>query len=90
NITKDKIITRMAVVEEHTWAPPLVSKPELPQKDDRETYSNEMNVPVDAMVYSDFITEGRWGEVDEALRGVYKEASEALGREFPYPGDEKK
>jgi ribonuclease Z len=80
----------MAVVEEHTWAPPLVSKPELPQKDDRETYSNEMNVPVDAMVYSDFITEGRWGEVDEALRGVYKEASEALGREFPYPGDEKK
>jgi len=37
------------------------------------------------MGYSDFIKEGRWGEVDDALRGVYKEASEAQGREFPYP-----
>jgi hypothetical protein len=32
NITKDDIRVRMAVVEEHTWAPPLVNKPELPQK----------------------------------------------------------
>ena len=89
NITKDGIKVRMAAVEEATWAPPLVNKPELPQKGDREKYSNEMSVPVDAMVYSDFIKEGRWGEVDKALRGVYKEASEALGREFPYPADPK-
>jgi hypothetical protein len=25
------------------------------------------------------------GEVDDVLRGVYKEASEAVGKEFPYP-----
>jgi ribonuclease Z len=88
NITKDDIRVRMAVVEEHTWAPPLVNKPELPQKDDREKYSEEMGVPNDAMGYSDFIKEGRWGEVDEVLRGVYKEASEALGRKFEYPSKE--
>ena len=74
NITKDDIRVRMAVVEE--WAPPLVNKPELPQKGDREKYGEEMGVPLDAMGYSDFIKEGRWGEVDESLRGVYKEASE--------------
>jgi ribonuclease Z len=85
NVTKDDIRVRMAVVEEHTWAPPLVSKPELPKKDDTEKYGKEMGVPLDKMGYSDFIKEGRWGDVDEVLRGVYKEASEALGKEFEYP-----
>jgi ribonuclease Z len=88
NITKDKITTRMAEVDHHTWAPPLASKPELPRADDRANYSKAMDVPIEAMTYSDFIKEGRWGEVDEALRGIYKEASDALGREFPYPGDQ--
>ena len=86
NITKDDIRVRMAVVEEHTWAPPLASKAKLPQEGDREKYSKEMGVPVKSLGYSDFIKEGRWGEVDEALRGVYKEASEAVGRKFEYPG----
>jgi ribonuclease Z len=85
NITKDKITTRMAEVDHHTWAPPLASKPELPRAEDRANYSKEMNVPAEAMIYSDFISNGRWGEVDEVLRGVYEEASEAQGREFPYP-----
>jgi ribonuclease Z len=85
NITKDGIRVRMAVVEEHTWSPPLVNEPEVPQKDDREKYGKEMGVPVESMGYSDFIKEGKWGEVDEALRGVYKEASEKLGRKFEYP-----
>jgi ribonuclease Z len=85
NITKDQITTRMAEVDHHTWAPPLASKPELPKPDDRANYSKRMDVPVETMTYSDFIKNGRWGEVDEALRGVYKEASENLGREFPYP-----
>jgi ribonuclease Z len=88
NITKDDIRVRMAVVEEHTWAPPLVSKPELPRKDDTENYSKEMSVDIKSMGYSDFIKAGQWDEVDEALRGVYKEASEILGREFPYPADQ--
>jgi ribonuclease Z len=85
NVTKDDIRVRMAVVEEHTWAPPLASKAELPQRDDRENYGKEMNVPVEDMKYSDYIKKGRWKEVDGVLRGVYEEASEKLGRKFEYP-----
>jgi len=87
NITKDEIRVRMAVTEEATWAPPLTGKPELPRDEDIPNYSERMNVPLDSMGYSDFIIGGRWGEVDDALRDVYNEASEALGREFVYPGD---
>jgi ribonuclease Z len=86
NITKDDIRVRMAVVEEATWAPPLAGAAEPPGGDtDREQFSKSSGVPVDALNYSDFIIEGRWGEVDEVLRGVYEEASEALGQEFKYP-----
>ncbi len=85
NITKDDIRVRMAVVEEHTWAPPLAGEPKLPQKGDRERFSRDSGVPVEAMLYSDFVIGGRWGEVVEALRRIYEEASEKLGREFPYP-----
>ena len=85
NITKDDIRVRMAVVEEHTWAPPLAGEPKLPQKGDRERFSRDSGVPVEAMLYSDFVIGGRWGEVNEALRRIYEEASEKLGREFPYP-----
>jgi hypothetical protein len=63
----------------------LVSKPELPREDDRAKYGEEMGVAVESLGYSDFIKEGRWGEVDEVLRGVYEEASEKLGRKFEYP-----
>ena len=87
NITEEDITVRMAAVEEHTWAPPLASKAEPPGGDaDREQYSKDTGVPVEAILYSDFIIEGRWGEVDEVLRGVYKEASEAFVQEFKYPG----
>ncbi len=85
NITKDDIVVRMAHVDHHTWAPPLASEAKLPGPDDRKDYSEEMNVPVEAMEYSDFIKSGSWDEVDEVLRGVYEEASEAMGREFKYP-----
>jgi ribonuclease Z len=90
NITKDDITVRMAVVDEYTWAPPLAGEAQPPGGDpDREKYSENTGVPVDALQYSDFIIGGRWGEVDEVLRGVYKEASEALGKEFPYPENNK-
>ena len=85
NITKDDIRVRMAIVEEHTWAPPLASEAKTPQKGDKKQFSKDTGVPVEALSYSDFISEGRWSEVDEALRGVYTEASEALGRKFDYP-----
>ncbi len=87
NITEDDIRVRMAVVEEHTWAPPLTNPAEVPQEGDREQFSENSGVSVEALLYSDFIVEGRWDGVEDALRGVYDEASEALGREFPYPGD---
>jgi ribonuclease Z len=85
NITKDDIKVRMAVVEEHTWAPPLASKPALPQKGDTEKYAKEMKVDMKSMGYSDLIKQGRWGAVDEANRAIYEEASKALGKKFEYP-----
>ena len=85
NITQDEIRVRMAVVEEHTWAPPLAGEAKLPQEGDRAKYSSSAGVSVEALSYSDYISEGRWADVDEALRKVYEEASEAVGREFKYP-----
>lgn len=85
NITKDDIRVRMAVVEEHTWAPPLAGVAAVPQEGDRERFSRNSGVPVDALSYSDFISQGRWSGVDEVLRGIYEEAGEMLGRDFPYP-----
>jgi ribonuclease Z len=88
NITKDDITVRMAAVETHTWAPPLAGEAQAPGGDaDREQFSEDTGISVEAIIYSDFIIGGRWNEVDEALRGVYEEASEAFGQEFKYPGD---
>lgn len=89
NITEDKIRVRMAVVEEATWAPPLAGKPQPPGGDaDKKVFSESSGVAIEDMTYSDFVIGGRWDGIEEALRGVYKEAEEVLGREFPYPGDE--
>ena len=85
NITKDEIKVRMAAVEEASWAPPLTGEAQLPGENDQQNYSDATGVPVENMTNSEFIAEGRWDGVDEALRGVYKEASEVIGREFPYP-----
>ena len=88
NITKDDIRVRMAAVEEATWSPPLAGKAQPPGGDpDRQQFSRDTGVPVDALKYSPEIIGGRWDGVDEANRGIYKEAEEALGRKFPYPGD---
>ncbi len=86
NVTKDEIRTRMAVVEEATWSPPQASPPIVPSQADRDKLSKELNWEVG---YSDFILSGKWDGVDDALRGVYKEAGEALDREFVYPKDVK-
>ncbi|WP_068113498.1 guanitoxin biosynthesis MBL fold metallo-hydrolase GntH [Tropicimonas marinistellae] len=87
NVTKDEITVRMAVTEERTWAPPAAAPAEAPKNEDRTAYSEESGVPIDAMQYSDFTKSGYW-DVDDVLRPIYEEASEALGRDFPYPGDE--
>jgi ribonuclease Z len=88
NVTKDDIKVRMAVVEERTWSPPSATPAEPPSNADKETFSAETGIPPEAMSYSDYIASGIWPDVEEVLRGIYKEASEALGREFVYPGDE--
>jgi ribonuclease Z len=88
NVSADELRVRMAVVEEATWAPPLTGPAELPGENDQQNYSDASGVPVENMTNSDFIKGGRWDGVDEALRGVYEEASEVVGREFPYPGNE--
>lgn len=89
NITEEDIRVRMAVVDENTWSPPLAGEAEPPGGDaDRQMFSENSGIPVDALNYTDFIISKKWDGVDEALRGVYKEAEEALGQTFPYPGDE--
>jgi len=73
NVTKDEIRTRMTIVDDHSWNPPAAFAPE-PVK------------PEDLVGYSPEIEAGRW-DVDDVVRPIYKEAEEALGRKFPYPGD---
>jgi ribonuclease Z len=89
NITKDNITTRMAVVEEATWAPPLARPAVPPKPEDKNVFAKNRSVPVEALQFSEFIKNGSWN-VDDVLRPIYQEASEVVGREFPYPGDEKK
>ncbi len=88
NVTKDDIRVRMAVTAEETWSPPLAGEAEPPRADDKANFADNAGIPIEAMAYTDFISSGTWDGVDEVLRGVYKEAEEALGREFPYPGDD--
>ena len=83
NITKDEIITRMAATEEATWAPPGTQKPALPDVADRDALEEDLGT---SLAYSDFIAGGKW-DVDDVLEPIYEEASEAVGREFPYPKD---
>jgi len=86
NITKDKLTTRMAIVEEATWSPPLTMEPQPPKASDRDSFAEKIGV--DTLDFSDFTKAGYW-DVDDVLRPIYQEASEALGREFAYPGDAK-
>jgi ribonuclease Z len=84
NVTKDDIRVRMAVVEERTWSPPLASPALPPDMADRAETSARLGWELG---YTDFIAGGEL-DVDDVLRPIYEEASQVLGREFPYPGDE--
>ena len=74
----------MAVVEEHTWAPPGSQPVMPPSMSDRDRFRERLGIDLE---FSDFIAGGKW-DVDDVLRPIYEEASQVLGREFPYPGDE--
>jgi len=71
NVTKDGIRERMAVIDEHTWNPPLAYPAEPVKAEDRVGYSPE-------------IESGKL-DMSDVLEPIYKEASEAVGREFEYP-----
>jgi ribonuclease Z len=88
NVTKDKIRVRLAEVDHHTWAPPLASPAKPPSLKDREAFAKTAGLKQEDLGFSDFTKKGYW-DVDDVLRPIFKEASEALGREFPYPGDKK-
>jgi len=71
NVTKAGIRERMAVVDEHTWNPPLA-------------YPAEPVSPKDRVGYSPEIEGGRL-DVSDVIEPIYQEASDALGRKFEYP-----
>jgi ribonuclease Z len=81
NVTKDDIRVRLAVTDENTWAPPLASPAEPPDFADRAPMEEKLGVSLD---FSEFIENGKW-DVDDVLRPIYEEASELMGKEFPYP-----
>ena len=82
NVTKDEIRTRMAVVEEATWAPPGTREPAPPKLEDRKPFTEALGL--ETLAFSEFIASGKWN-VDDVLRPIYREAGEVLGREFEYP-----
>jgi len=71
NVSKDEIRERLAIIDEHTWNPPPAYPAEPVRKEDLVGYSPEI--------------EGGRLDVDDVIRPIYEEASEALGREFEYP-----
>jgi ribonuclease Z len=51
---------------------------------DKQAWAKELGL--DSLNYSTFISEGKM-DMNDVIRPIYKEASESLGREFPYPDD---
>jgi ribonuclease Z len=88
NVTKDDIRVRMAEVDHHTWSPPLAAPAEPPSLDDRTAFAKQAGLDQEKVGFSAFTKSGFW-DVDDVLRPIYQEASEVLGREFPYPSDQK-
>jgi ribonuclease Z len=71
NVSKEGIRERMTVFDEHSPNPPLAFPAEPVSAEDRVGYSPEIEA-------------GRL-DMRDVLEPIYKKASEALGREFPYP-----
>jgi ribonuclease Z len=80
NVTKDDIKVRLAEVDHNTWAPPLAAPAELPKQEDKTAMAEKLGV--ETIDFSDFTKAGFW-DVDDVLRPIYEEASQAVGREFP-------
>ena len=87
NVTKDDIVVRMAEVDHHTWAPPLGAPAKAPSLEHRAAFAERAGLDLEKVGFSEFTENGFWN-VDDVLRPIFEEASEVVGREFPYPGDE--
>ena len=81
NVTKDGIRERLAVVEEHTWAPPLATPAIAPDLADRKGESERLGWEIG---YSDLIENSKL-DYRDVIEPIYQEASQAVGREIPYP-----
>jgi ribonuclease Z len=73
NVTKDGIRERMAVIDEHTWNPPLAYPADPVKAEDRIGYSPEI--------------EGGKLDMSDVLKPIYEEASKATGKKFEYPAN---
>ena len=71
NVTKDKITERVAVVNEHSWNPPMVTPPVPPDPNDRVGYSPEIEA-------------GRFN-VDDVLKPIYEESRQGAGARVRVP-----
>ncbi|MFG0607511.1 guanitoxin biosynthesis MBL fold metallo-hydrolase GntH [Vibrio mimicus] len=87
NVTKDNIRVRMAEVEEHTWSPPLTGKPQLPKLSDRDDFAKSVGLNVNSLKFSEYIKSGRWNDVDEVIKPLYKDMEKRENRSFPYPSE---
>ena len=65
NITKDKIRTRMAIVDEDVWPPPPSEKPQVPD-------------PTLRIPFSGFIENGKY-DVKDVIQPIYDEINEEYG-----------
>jgi len=81
NVTKAGVRERMALVEEATWAPPLASPAIAPDMADRIAESEKLGWEIG---YSDLIAGGKL-DYRDVIEPIYREASEAVGREMKYP-----
>ena len=81
NVTKEGIRERMALVEEHTWSPPLATPAVPPKMADRDAESEKLGWEIG---YTEFIAGGKL-DYRDVIEPIYKEASEAVGRELKYP-----
>jgi ribonuclease Z len=71
NVTQDGIRERMAIIDEHTWNPPLAYPAKPVSAADRVGYSPEIEA-------------GRL-DMSEVLEPIFEQAGQALGRKFEYP-----
>jgi ribonuclease Z len=65
NVTKDKIRTRLAIIDEDVWPPPATEKPQLPDASTR-------------VAYSKFVVDGKL-DMHKTIQPIYDEINKQYG-----------